>query len=678
VIFRRLSTGWSLYIATLLVCIVMVPTALSQSGTYGTELPFTAGAGGRVSALGLAGSSLTGSPSLQHFNPAGLAELQFKELEFYRTTYFDSKSAYHTFHYAHPMLNYGTLGISVLRLDVGGIEERDVNNILLSDDMKNAQTRLLIGYAASLHSALAAGINLKIDNQSFGQYSGSGVGLDLGFLATREFTGHKNLEYLRAGLSILNLIEPVVKLDQDDVADPLAVVFGGSGAIAAGEIGFVTAIDIVAPRFSPYRFRFGQEVSYMDMLVFRFGFDGSIPTAGVGAAWRNVSVDYAYRNEDLGSNHRISVSIRFGSSLKARREANQAVLEAELDRKINSKLSDLESSQLAETIRRADSLFTNARYSEASSQYELALLWDDQNDRAKSQITTCQYYDEMQQVSALMDTGDYLEALYHLRQAQALSPSDPEITALMTECNRRIKAQEDHTDMIDGMLKRSIDLYASRQFIEARAGFHEVLRLAPYNTLANEYEQKANINIQNQKQALVIEANGLAKRGSYEAAIDAVKEAKVLDPDDVSLDGRIAELRRKQQIVEQQSVAEAQEKSSPATTTAHRQQGRAYDSTLLEPKYNEGLRYFNDGQYEEAARRFYEIWAAAPEYHNVTDLLTKTYLFIGMKKYSEENYREAIINWEKVLTVDPDNPKARRYLLKARDEAGRLSKVKNG
>ena len=161
---------------------MVTSTVPALAGRYGTELPFTAGTGGRASALGLAGTSLTGCPSLQHFNPAGLAGLQYKELEFYRTTYFDSESMYHTIHFAYPTLEYGTLALSVLRLDVGGIEERDINNILLSSDLKNGQTRILLGYAASLHSALSAGLNLKIDHQTFGGYSGSGIGLDLGFL----------------------------------------------------------------------------------------------------------------------------------------------------------------------------------------------------------------------------------------------------------------------------------------------------------------------------------------------------------------------------------------------------------------------------------------------------------------------------------------------------------------
>jgi cytochrome c-type biogenesis protein CcmH/NrfG len=46
-----------------------------------------------------------------------------------------------------------------------------------------------------------------------------------------------------------------------------------------------------------------------------------------------------------------------------------------------------------------------------------------------------------------------------------------------------------------------------------------------------------------------------------------------------------------------------------------------------------------------------------------------------MKQYSEENYREAIVTWERALTVDPGNVKAKRYLVKAKDEASRLSSV---
>jgi tetratricopeptide (TPR) repeat protein len=648
------------------------PTS-SPAGSYGTELPFSAGTGGRVSALGLAGSSLTGDPGLQQFNPATLSQMRYKKLELFRTTFFDSKSTYYSVSYGHPMLNYGTLAATVLRLDVGGIEERDVDNVLLSTDMKNAQTRLLLGYAVSLHSALSAGLNLKVDNQSFGGFSGSGIGLDLGFLGTKTFAEGSRLHYIRGGFSILNLIEPSVKLDQDDVADPMSVMFGGSAVAGAGHIGFVTLIDFVAPRYSPFQVRFGQEVTYNDILAFRFGFEGSTPTVGGGVSWRNVAVDYAYRSEDLGSNHRISVTVGFGASLDDRRSAERQQREAELDRQINEKMVELESAQLTQTLARADGLLAQARYGEAAVQYELALLWDADNQAARARLETCRYHEAVDQAHELMGDRQYLEALYHLRRALAHSPDDPEATALLAECNRRIRSQADHTEMVNRMMKRSIDLYATRRFVEANAGFREILNLDPDNELATEYEQKSYTNIQNQKQQAVIEANGLADRGEYAAAIAALEGALRIDPDDSYLKDRIAELEAKQ-LTADRDRAQHREVVRVQTPTVR----PSADESALQLKYSEGLKYFEEGDFDRAVRRLHEVWIVEPGYHNVTELLTKTYVFIGLKSYSEERYQDAIVTWERALTVDPDNVKARRYLRKAKEEASRLSSVEDG
>jgi len=224
--------------------------------------------------------------------------------------------------------------------------------------------------------------------------------------------------------------------------------------------------------------------------------------------------------------------------------------------------------------------------------------------------------------------------------------------------------------MINRMMKQSIDLYATRQFVEANAGFREILNLDPDNELANEYERKSHTKIQNQKQQAIVEANGLADRGEYTAAVAALERALRLDPDDNHLKNRIAELQTKQNEEErgqQRIVAQVQ------TSTAR----SSVDASVLQPKYNEGLKYFQDGDFDRAVRRLHEVWVVEPGYHNVTELLTKAYLFIGMKKYSEEKYQEAIVTWERALTVDPDNVKAKRYLRKAKEEASRLSSVEN-
>lgn len=642
----------------------------AAAGSFGTELPFTAGTGARAGGMGLAATSIIGDPSLQHFNPASLADMQYMNFEFYRTTFFDSKSMYHTLSFSYPMMDYGTLGISILRLDVGDVEERDIYNILLRDDLKNSQTRVLLGYAASLQSFLSAGLNLKIDNQSFGDYSGSGIGLDLGFLATKSFADPWVFETVRGGLSIQNLIEPSVKLDQDDVADPMNIAFGLSAVASTGNLGFVSSLDFISPRYSPFRARLGQEVSYLDRFSFRVGLDGSTPTFGLGASYRNAALHYAYRDEDLGSNHRISVLIRFGSSREEKRAEARGKLEAELDRRITTKMSALESSQVTNALRRADSLFAFERFPEAADQYEMALMWDSENQRARSQIERCRYGDALGQGRDLFASGNYLEALYHFRQALRYVPDDPTATAMLQDCDQRIRAEEDNAEMIDRMLKHAIDLYASRRFVEALASFREILRLDGDHALAAEYEQKANINIKNRKQALIVQSNNLADRGDLGGAINALEKARGYDPNDNWIGGRIETLNRalREAVKTKPSEIPEQPRAKPSPVSAA-------DRATLEPKYQEGLRYFEKGDFDSAVKRFAEVWTVDPNYHNVVELLTKTHLFTGMKMYSEGRYQEAIKAWEKALTVDPANVKAKRYLRKAREESTRLGSV---
>ena len=97
----------------------------------------------------------------------------------------------------------------------------------------------------------------------------------------------------------------------------------------------------------------------------------------------------------------------------------------------------------------------------------------------------------------------------------------------------------------------------------------------------------------------------------------------------------------------------------------------------LEAKYRRGLEYFEQGQFQAAANLLMEVWSVAPAFRNATDLLTKAYLYMGMKLYSEERYDEAIRLWERILTIDPGNTKAKRYLSRTREEASRLTGVKD-
>jgi tetratricopeptide (TPR) repeat protein len=654
------------FLLTALLAAVIAPAA--QAGSYGTELPFTAGTGARASALGLAGTSLMYGPSLQYYNPGVLARYDRKAFEFYRTTLFDSDTQYHTLSYVHPSLAYGTVGASLLRFDVGGIEERDAVNNLLGE-LSNSQTRFLLGYGVDLHPAVAAGLNLKVDHQSFGSYSGTGVGLDVGLHGAHTLSETAIFRDVRAGLAIINLIEPTIKLDQDDVSDPLELRLGASLVSQFGGFGFTTALDLVSPRYSPTVVRFGQEFDYEKVFALRFGVDGSTPTFGFGGSYRGIALDYAYRSEDLGDNHRLSLIVAFGGSRAQREAERDARIDAELRERVALRMADFEREQLQRLVATADSLFDGGDFEGALDQYEVVLVWAPDDARAQQRHEHCLYRVELAHGRELLDQGDYLAALYRLKQAALINPGDPLAAELVAQCQRGINDAADRTRMVDHMTRSSIDLYAEGRYVEALAGFEEVVRLDPNNQLAREYEQKSHANIQNAVQRLVLRARSRADRGEFTAAISDIEEALGFRPGDPTLTAELEELQRRRRS----AIESRREAAMTGGSTRH--STPTVDTKILDAKFERGMKHFEAGRFEDAARELLEVWSVAPDFRNVTDPLSRAYLFMGMQVYSEERYDEAIRIFEKIVAIDPANLKAQRYLHKTREEASRLTGV---
>lgn len=647
---------------TALCLVALAPHA--TAGSYGTELPFVAGTSARASGMGLGVTSVPGTPSMHYYNPALLVGYDHKQFEFYRTTLFDSDSRYHAVSYVHPTLDWGTFGLTVLRLDVGGIEERDEGNNLLSDDLNHSQTRMLIGYGAQFHPSLSAGANFKIDRQDFGDVNGSGIGFDAGLLFRRDISQFATLEQMRAGLAIENLIEPSVKLDQEDVPDPMRLAFGVSADGRYRGLGFTTALDVVNPRTSPARARFGQEVRYAPYLAFRFGFDGSTPTFGVGASYQSVSLDYAYRDEDLGTNHRVSLSIAFGSSRRERLDERRARRDADLQSRVRRTVDELESGQLRSLLAKADSLFAANAFDRALDQYELVLVWAPSSQHAKDQIELCRRNARIEEALALMDRGEYLDALHRLRQALQLTPGDAGLNDLIDVCEQKIDEAEDRSRQVAGLVSTSIDLYAQERYPEALAGFQEVLRLDPENAIAREYELKSRENIESAIARHRQRARTLAARKDLEGARAELRLALALRPADRSIRAELADLEERV----------ARGTPSPRTTPAPTRPAlRPDERAALDRDFSAGVKHLEEGRFGTAAETLLRVWTIAPDYRNVAEPLTKSYLFMGMQLYSQSRYEEAITIWEKILTIDPGNVKARRYLDKSRQEADRLS-----
>ena len=650
--------------------LVAAPDARAQS--YGTELPFVLGTGARASGLGLAAVSLADDASIQYHNPAGLGYLQWKQFLFYRTTLFDSKSVYHSLSYAHPLLNYGTLAISVMRLDVGGVEQRDNTNRLLPTDLHNSQTRILLGYAKDVTSSVSAGFNIKIDNQSFGDYSGSGVGMDIGLLAKQDLSGDSFIKGFREGLAVQNLLEPSLKLDQDKVSDPINLALGVSAISGFRNMRLVTSLDVLNPRYSPVDFRFGQEVVYADRFALRFGMDDATPTFGFGGRFKQLALDYAYRSEDIGNNHRISLTVKFGSPLSERKMKARVQLENEVNTTITIRMADLEQTQIERALQQGDSLFVLEEYGKAVSRFEMALLWDPDNDHAIDYVTKSRYRQAISLAEQSIDDDDYVQGLFHANRALSFVPADSTASKLSRRCNEEIETAQNKQAFLLELLKTSIDLYADRRFADALTGFEETLRISPDNSLAREYRGKCRMSIDEHVGRLQSNAAARAATANYDGAIAALESALVYKPNDPGILGEIDNYKNRRR-----EAARVALQPTPVKEIVIPKE-RSVGDKMLDQNYRRGMKLFDEGDFDEAIKSFLKVWTVDPDYYNVSALLTKAYLFVGMRLYADYKYTEAIEMWQKSLAIDPGNNKAKRYLSKADEELQKLSSVYHG
>jgi tetratricopeptide (TPR) repeat protein len=619
--------------------------------------------------MGLAATSLPGTPSSQYFNPALLATQRKKGFEFYRTTLFDSESQFHAAAYVHPSLDWGTLGLTALRLDVGGIEERDEMNLLLSSDLKNSQTRFLLGYAIDVMPMLAAGVNLKVDHQSFGDYNGSAIGLDVGFLYTRSLGGFRWLDNARGALMVENLLEPSVKLDRDDVPDPRRLLMGVSADGRYGDIGYATSLDLVSPKYSPFHARVGQEFTYRGMVAARVGWDGSTATFGVGGMYRKLSLDYAYREEELGSNHRISLSVTLGASLEEERSARRARADAELQKRVRERVTAFERSQLSSLLQSADALFDAGEFEKAREKYGMALMWDSENERASSRLEQCRVEEAVGRAETKLDGGDYVAALHYFNQAAELAPDDGRVIDGSARCRTAIAEMQDRARMIDGLIGEAVDAYAAGNYREALSGFQRALEIDPENHIASEFEDKCRSTMASSMDALRARAKNLERRGDLPGAISSLERARALQPDNGGIARDIARLKA---LLRDREATRTAEEAREARATAPSATAPDIDDEALDRKYESGMKHLEDGRFADAARALAQVWAVAPTYRGVAQSLVRAYLLQGMADYSDGHYDEAIDAWQRVLTIEPGNSKSQRYLRKAREERSRL------
>lgn len=299
--------------------------------------------GARALGMGGAFGALADDGTAVYWNPAGLSQLQKRELSMMHAFLFGSLANYDFLSYAQPLPGEATIAASWIRLSVDDIPEFSELSETSAERMKDRAIRGTgepIGYFNDREDAfifsfakmfrldidlgwqyfvlptqLSLGTNLKVIRQELYTYSASAIGLDLGALlrfSAMDLFGRDYLGDFSLALNFQDVSNTEVTwtTKHEDVI-PYNVKWGLS---YTQPIPWVASTAILSfDRDSKYggENHIGLEYWLKQRLAMRLGWNRGSLTAGAGVKVWILELDYAFVSYELGNTHRISGAVRF-------------------------------------------------------------------------------------------------------------------------------------------------------------------------------------------------------------------------------------------------------------------------------------------------------------------------------------------------------------------------------
>lgn len=302
-----------LFVLLLSVSCLNVYGASQDGGDAGAFLKN--GIGVRPISMGKAFAAVADDANAGYWNPAGLAILNAKQLSAMYSNPMNyafggdagvKDIGYHTVSLAFPTASFGSIGLNLAYLTVGDIEVVEDASGPTGETFGNQEMGIIASYASSINDQIHVGLNLKLVRQTVWENDGSGMGLDIGAL-------YEPLYNLRFGLMLQDLIEPKIKLLENGITDniPRKIRIGISYKLMDDMVLVATDVDKASGR--SIKLHVGAEVVPMKDLAFRAGYttDTGEISAGVGVHVSVFQLDYGFGFLNLGSTHRVSLTLDF-------------------------------------------------------------------------------------------------------------------------------------------------------------------------------------------------------------------------------------------------------------------------------------------------------------------------------------------------------------------------------
>ena len=604
-----------------------------NDGTGGLHSNFNLGVGARGLALGNAYVAMPFDASAVFWNPSGLDNIQYKNVSIFYTNLLGGAN-YYFLGYVHPMIHVGTIGMGIVGYTVGGIEERDENNVYLGD--KTAEEQLLLfSYGKKLPWNISAGINLKIQHQNFLGFVATGVGTDLGFLYRPDFT-HPLLSGLSLGMVIQNLVGPRLKAGGETDVLPINLRLGVAKPLFMSEWGPQVTIfmDLEQGAHVPLKFHAGTEYVFQNRAMLRVGLNNSQLSFGAGAVFDRFQLDYSFgkfAEHELSPSHRVSFTVKFGKSKDELIQIAEERRLREIQEKVDQELYMERQQKIAEAMKEGKAYFEAEDYARAIREFNFVAKFEDE-------LPGDLVVEEAKKLLELAQQRSYDLLEENIRESQARDEEE--------------RKRNEEKFRLNQLHQQALAYFEKEEYEKAIEQWKKMLEISPDNPIAKEHIAKAEADLERKLLSLINRADELAKKGNYYAAIRILDAARRLNPD-------VNKIRLIDQKVTQ------------------------YDKRLnFDELYQQGYRYYRMKDYFNALKSFEKALAYEPNNEQVRKAYfdakaranakkepllgrAKEEFMKGIRLYRAGKYEQALKIWEELQKTLPYN----KYILDSIDMA---------
>ncbi len=291
-------------------------------------------------------------------------------------------------------------------------------------------------------------------------------------------------------------------------------------------------------------------------------------------------------------------------------------------------------------------------------------------------------------------------ALDEFKEALTANPNHEPARQYLEKTEREIETNQ---QKINQFLREAQNYELKKQYVKATISYRKILEIDKSHQYAREKLAFLDGYIKTEVENKFQRAQGLYDQMDYSGAIVLFNEILSIDPDHRASKNYLRRTTDKLLVLADQHYERAQnffhqkkwdlvlqECNLTLTMNSDHSGAKELQQTALAnisigKLLEKGLRYYERSDYLNARSTFKQVLAKEPNNVTAQNYLNRIEtglkervdeLFnMGMVKYAEGDYEEAIKEWKKILDIDPNYKSAKEYIQKAQERIDALKRI---